>query len=138
MNPPRKSKVWSRKANSKHVQQSHITQVGRKSVARESQALQNNPLAYEHGVDTPSSLPIESGQQIAKEKLGRRNEIKFPNGSGVSVWQKLDRDLSNILKHLLCSRVETKLHALGDILYEECRDWFSEISHKCSIAPRGK
>lgn len=95
----------------------------------------SNPLACDHGVDTPSSLPIKPGQQVAKEKLDRRNEIKFPKGNEVPVWQKLDRNLSNILKHLLCSRVETKLYALGDILYEECRDWFSEISHKCSISP---
>ncbi|CAK6982434.1 hypothetical protein F2P79_011962, partial [Scomber scombrus] len=54
------------------------------------------------------------------------------------VWQQLDKDLSVILEHSLRSQVETKLNAIGDILYEECRGRFGVKAEKRSSGPKQK
>lgn len=57
--------------------------------------------------------------------------------NSVAAWQWLEMDFNNILEHLLCGRIETKLSMFRDILDKECSNQFWEITSKCGIAPRG-
>ncbi len=46
----------------------------------------------------------------------------------VEEWRKLDEHLSRLLQKALCGSVVAKLNLFGEILYEECRNRYGEVT----------
>ncbi|CAK6963971.1 hypothetical protein F2P79_011962 [Scomber scombrus] len=86
---------------------------------------------------TPTNaINQEPGQRTERKEPGRRQPVKWPKANEIAVWQQLDKDLSVILEHSLCGQVETKLNAIGDILYKECRCRFGVKAETQSSGPK--
>lgn len=87
---------------------------------------------------TPNPKSQEPCSAGGRKKPGRRDAIKWPRARETAVWQQLDNDLSLILEYSLHGRVEAKLSCMGDILYDECRNRFGELTEKQKNGPRQK
>ncbi len=58
----------------------------------------------------------------------RRNKIKWPKANEADEWRKLDEHLSGLLQKALRGSVVAKLNLFGEILYEECRNRYGEVT----------
>ncbi len=80
-------------------------------------------------VNSIAPLRTESSQRARNLKNPlRRNKIKWPKANEVEDWRKLDELLSGLLQKALRGSVLDKLNLFGEILYEECRNKYGEVT----------
>ncbi len=75
------------------------------------------------------TLRTESSQKARNLKNPlRRNKIMWPKANEADEWRKLDEHLSGLLQKALRGSVVAKLNLFGEILYEECRNRYGEVT----------
>ncbi len=80
-------------------------------------------------MNSVAPLRTESSQRVRNLKNPlRRNKIKWPKANEVEEWRKLDEHLSGLLQKTLRGSVVAKLNLFGEILYEECRNRYGEVT----------
>ncbi|KAJ8399573.1 hypothetical protein AAFF_G00409840 [Aldrovandia affinis] len=107
-------------------------------VEEQGPMVESNPLGAHQGDALISPPSTEPNQRVERREPGRRNKIKLPKANEAEVWRKLNTDLSKVLQGSLRGSVEAKLNLLGEILYQDCKDRFGEMTIKQTTAPRGK
>ncbi|CAK6970580.1 olfactory receptor 6N2-like protein [Scomber scombrus] len=93
----------------------------------------------EHQDPVPNNLRRTEPKTETK-KQARRNKLKWPKSKEAEVWHTLDADLIKILEESLHGGVESKLNLFGDILYQNCKDRFGEVTskHRTAIREKGR
>ena len=111
---------------------------GREVEEEEGPLVEDEP-PCEHQAEKPTSpLRTEPSRKAEGKEPARRSKIKWPKANMVEEWHKLDVDLVRILEGSLRGGAESKLNQFGDILYQESKGRFGEVSNKQRTAPREK
>ncbi len=80
-------------------------------------------------MNSVAPLRTESSQKARNLKNPfRRNKIKWPKANEAEERRKLFEHLSGLLQKALRGSVVDKLNLFGEILYEECRNRYGEVT----------
>ncbi len=76
----------------------------------------------------------ESGRE---EEPGMKRKIWWPKVKDSEAWQRLDNDLTLILKNSLKGKADCKVHIFSDIIYAKCLSRFGRAEKK-ECMPKAK
>ena len=124
--------VWKGQ-KSKKMHKSESLQQNGKDKAREINSRTGKPETKRKAKN--ERLNTKSEETNWKGEEGRRERIKFPNATS-SEWERLDEDLTNILR-LIHSSPENKAKTHPELIYKFCRDRFGVEEVKQKSQPAG-